>query len=38
MTSSLLWATRYRPVRERIVPTAQRLPRVFEFVVRQLGT
>ena len=38
ITSSLLWATQYRPVRERIVPVAQRLPRVFELAVRQLGT
>jgi flavin-dependent dehydrogenase len=38
MTSSLLWATQFRPVRERIVPTARRFPRVFEFAVRQLGT
>lgn len=38
ITSTLLWATQYRPVRARIVPTAQRLPRVFSVAVRQLGT
>jgi flavin-dependent dehydrogenase len=38
ITSTLLWATQYRPVRSRIVPTAERLPRVFQAAVRQLGT
>jgi flavin-dependent dehydrogenase len=37
ITSALLWATQYSPVRERVVPIARRAPGVFDLAVRQLA-
>jgi flavin-dependent dehydrogenase len=37
LTGGLLWAARRPRLRRTIVPAAQRLPRVFEAVVNQLG-